>query len=234
MVLSQNKSKLRSIKFLDMLKTIHLISLALLVSLSAHAQNRKRYDLADLLVNGKLTIFNRVVTVLQNAEYKGIKADYNNDEGIAWLNGVTFSEGTIEVDLHGKDIFQRSFIGVAFHGVNDSTYDAVYFRPFNFKATDSVRHIHAVQYISHPTFTWRKLRDERNGVFEKALVNPPDATSWFHARIIVKGNTVSVFVNDDKTPSLTVNKLNDRTKGKIGIWVGDGSDGEFANFTIAN
>jgi hypothetical protein len=217
-----------------MLKTALRISLILCVTLSAQAQRRKTYDLADLLVNGKITILNRAVTLLENTDHRGVKLDYNLDEGIVWLNGVTFSEGTIELDMRGKDILQRSFVGVAFHGVNDSTYDAVYFRPFNFKATDTERKIHAVQYISHPTFTWKKLRAERNGVFEKALVNPPNATDWFHARIVVKGNTVNVFVNDDQTPSLTVNKLNDRTKGNIGIWVGDGSDGEFANFSITN
>jgi hypothetical protein len=116
--------------------------------------------------------------------------------------------------------------------VNDSTYDAVYFRPFNFQATDSVRKIHAVQYVSEPEFPWYRLRDERNGVFEKALVAPPDPNNWFHARIEVKGDTIEVFVNDDKTPSLTVQKLNDRKDGNIGIWVGDGSGGEFANLTL--
>jgi len=151
---------------------------------------------------------------------------------IVWLNDITFSNGTIEIDLRGQDVFQKSFLGIAFHGVNDSTYEAVYFRPFNFHAKDSIRKIHAVQYISHPVFTWRKLRDEQNGIFEKQLVNPPDPNGWFHARIVVSEENVNVFVNEDKIPSLTVKKIGDIKSGKVGLWVGDGSGGEFSYFRI--
>lgn len=166
---------------------------------------------------------------MNDPQHKGIHVDEADGNGIVWLQDVTFSSGTIDIDLQGRDLLQRSFIGVAFHGVNDSTYDAVYFRPFNFHSTDPVRRIHAVQYIFEPTYTWEKLRTEQNGIFEKALVNPPDANGWFHARIEVSDKEVKVFVNDDKVPSLTVKKLNTTTSGKLGLWVGNGSDGGFAN-----
>ena len=52
-----------------------------------------------------------------------------------------------------------------------TTYDAIYFRPFNFRTSDPARRLRAVQYISHPTYTWNKLRAERPGVYEKP-VNP--------------------------------------------------------------
>ena len=192
----------------------------------------KKYDLQSLLKSKKLTIVNRIVaSVADNA--KAVKLDERSREGIAWLQGVTFSSGTIEIDLHGQDVLQKSFVGIAFHGVNDSTYEAVYFRPFNFHAKDTVRKIHAVQYISHPVYTWRKLRDERNGIFEKGLIVPtPDPNDWFHARIEVLKDVVRVFVDDDVEPSLTVNRLNDRKSGTLGLWVGDGSGGEFANLSI--
>ncbi len=38
--------------------------------------------------------------------------------------------------MRGKNVFQKSFIGIAFHGQDDKTYDAVYCRPFNFIAKD--------------------------------------------------------------------------------------------------
>ena len=191
----------------------------------------KTYDLPSLLKSKKLVAVNRAISAVA-ANGKAVKLDEKSGEGIVWLSGVTFSTGSIEIDLHGKDVLQQSFIGVAFHGVNDSTYDAVYFRPFNFHAPDPVRKIHAVQYISHPVYTWPKLREERNGIFEKGLIAPPDANGWFHARIEVLKDAVRVFVNDDKEPSLTVNKLNDRNDGTLGLWVGNGSDGEFANLSI--
>ena len=150
-----------------------------------------------------------------------------------FFGAISVGDGfTIEVDLKGKDVFQKSFLGIAFHGVNDSTYDAVYFRPFNFYAKDSIRKIHAVQYISHPVFTWKKLREERNGVFEKGITAAPEPNEWFHARIEVKGNIVNVYINDRKIPVLVVSKLNNRKNGKLGLWVGDGSGGDFSNLNV--
>jgi hypothetical protein len=43
---------------------------------------------------------------------------------------------------------------------------------------------------------------------------------------------VSVFVNDAKEPSLVVEQLSDRKKGLVGLWVGNTSGGDFANFKI--
>ncbi len=194
---------------------------------------KKEYDLHLLFASKKLTAYNRNVSLLEDGKMKGIQLDENADEGIVWLNDVTFSTGTIEIDLRGKDVFQRSFIGIAFHAANDSTYDAVYFRPFNFHAEDPIRKIHAVQYVSHPTFTWKKLRDEQNGIYEKALVNPPDPNKWFHVRTEILSEEIKVYVNDDKVPSLVVKKISAIKTGKFGVWVGDGSGGEFANLRVS-
>lgn len=212
------------------MKTILLIT-GLLLTLTCVAQ-KKDYDLQGLLRENKLKAHNRNISPIEDKETRGVKLDENSGEGIVWLNDVTFSTGTLEIDLRGKDAFQKSFLGVAFHGVNDSTYDAVYFRPFNFHAADSIRKIHAVQYISHPLHTWKKLRDERNGQYEKALVKPPDPNAWFQARIEVTKDKVSVYVNGDNAPSLTVTKISTIKSGKIGLWVGEGSGGEFANLQI--
>jgi hypothetical protein len=76
-----------------------------------------------------------------------------SNEGVILLPIKNFKNGMLEIEMRGKDILQRSFIGLIFHGQNDSTCDAVYCRPFNFFAKDLVRKIHAIQYISHPNFT---------------------------------------------------------------------------------
>lgn len=153
--------------------------------------------------------------------------------GIAWLKDITFTEGTIEVDIRGNDGLQDTFPGILFHGNDTITYDAVYFRPFNFQATDPVRKIHAVQYISHPDFTWNMLRETKNGQYEKAVTPAPNPNDWFHAKIVVKGKDINVYVNGSATPSLTVQKLNDRTTGRIALWAGVSSiPAEFANLVI--
>lgn len=151
-----------------------------------------------------------------------------------WLDGVTFSEGTIECDILGQGAPRGSnFLGLAFHGVDATTFECVYFRPFNFRAENPENASHAVQYISHPQWTWQKLRAERTGQFEKPIAPPPDGDAWFHARIVVTGKLVRVFVNDALTPCLEVERLSDRAGGRVAIWGGDaGVGGYFANLKI--
>jgi hypothetical protein len=111
--------------------------------------------------------------------------------------------------------------------------DVVYFRPFNFRAQDSVRRIHAVQYVSLPDFDWEVLREKHNGQYEKAVIQAPGANEWFHAKIVVKDANVAVYVNGNSQPSLSVKRLSNTTHGKLGIWVGNNSDGDFANLTVS-
>jgi len=177
-------------------------------------------------------VFNRSVTNLSDGTRKGLRLSSSPGDGVAYLRGTEFGNGTIEVDIRGKDVQGQSFVGIAFHGVDSTTYDAIYFRPFNFRTPDSTRHSHAVQYISHPTYTWQKLRAERPGSFEQPVSPAPDPNAWFHVRVVVASPKVSVFVGDAKQPSLVVDQLNDRTKGLVGLWVGNGSGGDFANLKI--
>ncbi len=177
-------------------------------------------------------VFNRSVSSLSDGTRKGLRLSSSPGDGVAYLRGTEFGNGTIEVDIRGKDVQGQSFVGIAFHGVDSTTYDAIYFRPFNFRTPDSTRHSHAVQYISHPTYTWQKLRAERPGSFEQPVSPAPDPNAWFHVRVVVASPKVSVFVGDAKQPSLVVDQLNDRTKGLVGLWVGNNSDGDFANLTI--
>lgn len=192
------------------------------------------YDLGKLFAQNKLIVVNREISVSPDKTYSAVKVNEKEGEGVVWLKDVKFSKGAIDLDLKGKDVLQKSFIGIAFHGADDKTFDGIYFRPFNFKTPDPVRDIHAVQYISHPDFPWKKLRDEKNGIYEKAVAPEPDPNNWFHARIEVGDKEVKVFVNHSTKPTLVVNKLNNRKNGTIGLWTGEGSGGEFANLSIVS
>lgn len=187
-------------------------------------------DLAALAEGKGLKVFNRSLSAL--SDKKGVRLSESPGDGVAYLEGVEFAGGAIEIDIRGKDVQGQSFVGVAFHGLDEKTYDAVYFRPFNFKTEDPTRHAHAVQYISHPTYTWQKLRTEQPGKYEKPVNPVPDPNGWFHARVVVASPKVSVFVNDAKEPCLVVDQLSDRKKGLVGLWVGNTSGGDFANFKI--
>ncbi len=203
-------------------------------------QNAQEFNLSSLFENGKISGINREVHVIKPISSGSPKQDSvpylqlseKANEGLVWLPVEDFQQGTVTVEMRGKDVFQRSFIGIAFHGANDSTYDAVYCRPFNFFAKDSVRRIHAIQYISHPTYTWKKLREERNGEFEKEIVNPPKPDEWLTLQLVVEKTTVKAFINAATTPSLVIEKLNNRTAGKLGIFVADGSGGDFRKVVV--
>lgn len=136
----------------------------------------------------------------------------------AFVSGLDFVDGTIEVELKGDARPQSSFIGVVFGGVDGKTYESVYFRTFNFGSSDAVKRSHAVQYIAHPDWPWERLRKERSGQFEKAVSPEPKPVDWFKARVEVAGDTVRVFVNESKVPSLQVKRLTDRRSGKVGLW----------------
>lgn len=189
-------------------------------------------DLAELAAGQGLKHFNRDVSRLVDGAKRGARLSEGPGEGPAYLPGIELADGVIELDVRGKDVQQQSFLGVAFHGVDGTTYDAIYFRPFNFRAEDPARRVRAVQYISHPTFTWQKLRSEQPGKYEKAVNPVPDPNAWFHVRVVVASPKVSVFVAEAKEPSLVVDQLSDRKKGLVGLWVGNGSGGDFANLRI--
>ena len=179
-----------------------------------------------------LKVFNRSVSSLSDGARKGVRLSEHAGDGVAYLQGVEFTNGTIELDVRGKDVPQQSFVGVAFHGVDGTTYDAIYFRPFNFRAEDPARRGHAVQYIAQPIYPWQKLRAEQPGKYERAIDPVPDPNAWFHVRVVVTSPKVSVFVDDAKEPSLVVDQLSNRKKGLVGLWVGNNSGGDFANLKI--
>jgi len=179
-----------------------------------------------------LKVFNRSVSSFSDGARKGVRLSEHAGDGVAYLQGVEFTNGTIELDVRGKDVPQQSFVGVAFHGVDGTTYDAIYFRPFNFRAEDPARRGHAVQYIAQPIYPWQKLRAEQPGKYERAIDPVPDPNAWFHVRVVVTSPKVSVFVDDAKEPSLVVDQLSNRKKGLVGLWVGNNSGGDFANLKI--
>ncbi len=212
---------------------LFILSLGLLSSSVANAQQLIKYDLYQLANSQKLPAYNREIKPFSDNSRKGACFNAVENYGIAWLNELLVSDGIIEVDIKGRDVLQKSFVGIAFHGIDEKTFDAVYFRPFNFQASDSVRKIHAVQYISLPDYDWEKLRREENGKFEKSVLPVPNPNEWFHAKIVISFPIIEVFVNGSNKASLTVNQLNTRKSGKIGLWVGDNSDGCFANLTVS-
>jgi hypothetical protein len=160
---------------------------------------------------------------------------------MALARGVELLEGTIDVDLKGGGREQRTFLGVAFGVTDAKTFEAVYFRPFNFQADDPVHRGRAVQYVAWPDHPWEELRAHAPPAYENAVDPVPDPGGWFHARVEVGRDVVRVFVDHAERPCLVVKRLASPRAGgvggagavgAVGLWV-DSREGSFASLTIA-
>lgn len=150
--------------------------------------------------------------------------------GMAIVRDLSFQTGTIDVDLRGAGEEGASFLGVAFGVIDATRYEAVYFRPFRFRAEDPVEHAHAVQYVAWPEHTWEALRKRAPGTFEAAIAPTPDPAGWFHAHLEVGPASVKVFIDGAPQPTLVVERLR-RDAGGIALWV-DSKAGSFANLRV--
>lgn len=158
-------------------------------------------------------LINRSAERINEDGKKGIRLSEAPGDGAMILKEFAFANGTIELDIKGKNIMQQSFVGVVFHGVDTNGYDAIYFRPFNFANADTARRSRAVQYISMPDYPWEKLRQNSLGKYENKVFPVPNPDGWFHVKIIISGKHVKVFVDNADKPSLEVDTLSDATKG---------------------
>jgi hypothetical protein len=211
-----------------------LVSASLLANadLSAQAGRSVSPDLMDLARRGALRIDGRQVSELVDGERRGVRVSAAQNFGIAWVDGIVFATGTIELDVRGKDVQSQSFLGVALSSVNNSTYESVFVRPFNFRTTDPIRRNHAIQYESMPTHPWSRLRSESPEVYENPTDPAPDPNAWVRLRTVVEPTRIHIFVGDGAEPDLTVDRINARPEGRVGLWVGNFSGGDFANLRM--
>lgn len=185
-------------------------------------------DLSSVKDEKAWTTHNRIVTY--NETENSVQFNAQAQDGLLWLKDFEFENGIIELDIKGKDVRGRSFVGIAFHGLDAEIFDGIYFRPFNFKSPE--RKGHSVQYISHPKHTWNFLRTNFPEKYENPVQPVPEPNDWFHAKIVIDYPTVKVYVNGSSQPSLEVVQISDRKKGWIGFWAGNGSDGSYKNLVI--
>lgn len=189
-------------------------------------------DLHKLVKDKGLEVYNRELSLIKEGTRNGIKLSKAEGEGVAWIKGVEFSTGILEFDVRGENIKQHSFAGIAFHGKDNNTFDAIYLRPFQFMEQDEVLRSRSIQYIALPEFTWRILREKYPKKYEGSIEPSPDPDSWIKIRIVITDNTVSTYINGNNEPSLVVEKVNQIKSGSLGFYVADTSGGDFANLTI--
>ncbi len=216
------------------MKKIHLSVIVFLICFGhvSFSQPAKVFDLHTLVKDKGVDVFNRELSLIKEESRAGIRLSKAEGEGVAWIKGVEFSTGILEFDVRGENIKQHSFVGIAFHGKDNNTFDAIYLRPFQFMEKDDVLRSRSIQYIALPDFTWRILREKYPKKYEGSIEPSPDPDSWIKVRIVITDTTVSTYINGNKEPSLVVEKVNQIKSGSLGFYVADTSGGDFANLTI--
>ena len=178
------------------MKKIQLLTGCALIflSFSVFSQTSSLIDLHAAVKTGKIQVVNRELTLITEKSYSGISLSKDFGEGVAWLKDIEFSNGVLEFDVRGEDLKQHSFVGIAFHGKDDSTFDAIYLRPFQFKAKDEILRNRSIQYISLPHFTWQVLRELSPGKYEHSIDPAPEPNSWVKVRVIISNSLISVYI----------------------------------------
>ena len=158
---------------------------------------------------------------------------------LAIVEDVEFGDGTIEVELAGQPApgaqgGARGFVGVAFRvREDDETYDCFYLRPTNGRAEDQLRRNHSAQYISHPHWTWFRLREETPGQYETYVDIGP--AEWIAVKIEVMGEKARLYVNGAAQPTLIVNDLKSGAdgRGRVALWMEGSTVAHFRNLRIS-
>jgi hypothetical protein len=212
----------------------------------AHAQAAS-YDLVTLPAGATL---HRVAAT--PAEYKGrraikvempdaaIKAQLGIDVDMPTFVRIPadFRNGTIEVDLlsrlNGKGPpAARAFIGLSYRITDpEAHFETVYLRPLNGRKKNppSPRDRRAVQYFAYPDWKFDRLRqDFPDGHYESGADIAED--EWITLRLDIDGTRVRVAVNGKDELTLSDAKAAPATGG-IGLWVGMGTEGYFANLRV--
>ena len=157
---------------------------------------------------------------------------------LALITGTDFTNGTIEAEIAGEPAPNapagaRGFVGIAFRVQPDlRTYDAIYLRPTNGRAIEQERRNHAVQYISHPAWTWNRMRTETPSRYEAYVDLVPGA--WTRIRIEVRGDTARLFVHGQRQPTLVVTdvKSGAGARGAIALWIDAGTVAHFRDVRV--
>ena len=208
-------------------KYILVVIMIIGVIITGFAQNTVR------LTYDNLTMINREIVSVDEAT-NSVTLNNQRSDGLAIIKDVSFEKGTIDIEIKGENIQGRSFVGVAFNIQNDSTYEAIYFRPFNFQAEEQIRREHSLQYIFHPKNTWRYLRTNHEGQYESTYPRQPSPDEWFRVQVKIDDKHVKVYDHETNTLLLSIERLTKSVTDKIALWTGFNSKGQFKNLRISS
>ncbi len=159
----------------------------------------------------------------QNALLMKRKLANYKSASVAYPKGLRFRDGIIEADIAwtGK---QNGFVGLAFRVSDEHHYEVVYLRP------ESSGTINAIQYMPEKKADFNWWDYEANKYQANAILPLHD---WIHVKLVVKGSSVSVFVNGQAKPAMVYPALDSSlSAGSAGYWLGNSEAGAYRNLKV--
>lgn len=128
------------------------------------------------------------------------------EKGVALLGSEKLQNGILEVDI--ADDNGNGFAGLVFRHNGQGTYEEVYLRLHKSGQPDALQyspvHQNSTSWVLYPEF-------QATSTF--------DLSSWTHLKVVVQGDSATVYVNDATQPTLVIPdlKLNGQSSGQFGV-----------------
>jgi hypothetical protein len=204
-----------------------LIALALL-SLAGAACAQKTHNYSDIKTadwvipnSGGLSY---AIGTYDGSKALIIKKSFNSPKAafIAYPKNLNFKDGDIELDMASST--GNEYLGLAFRIQNPHRYESVYFRPA------SSGTINAIQYMPEKKDEFNWWDYEANKYQGKAKL---PAKTWFHIKAVIKGQTLTVYVDHDPKPAMIYTALDPEFKsGSAGFWFGNSAACAYKNLVV--
>ncbi len=68
--------------------------------------------------------------------------------------------------------------------------------------------------------------------FENPVAPSVDPNGWVALRLVIDASRIRAFAGSASAPALEVRRLSQAAQGQVGLWVGNTSEGDFANLRL--
>src|SRR5215467_9439052 len=202
------------------------------VGISTTRTKQKKFDLRRLVSNEdrglggsrgageKWIMVNRAASSVEYRNQQAVKFDPRPGVGLAWIEGLRFSVGKIDLNIAAAP----QDVGIAFHVQNDREFEAVCFQVGNEARDEGASQRVIVKYLS--------TYPDRNANHEAQFDLPySQSGEWFKVRISISKEVIAVFISGGNIPTLSVDTSGrGAVYGSVGLWIGPGSSALVADF----
>jgi len=165
---------------------------------------------------------NRAASNVEYRNQQAVRFDSRPDAGLAWVEGLRFSVGKIDLNIAAAP----QDVGIAFHVQNEREFEAICFHVGNEAQDEGESQRVVVRYLS--------TDPDRNANHEAQFDLPYSKSGeWFKVRTSISKEVVAVFISGGNIPILSVdNSGRGAVYGSVGLWIGPGSSALVADFRI--